>query len=161
MYGIIKTHKIDNPVRVTTSGCNTAIGNLSILVEKILYPIADKLPPKIKDGNDMLYIIDIINKSVLSHNHVLVSFDVVSMFPVIDNKWGLKTVKDVLLDNNFDLDSTQCIVDNLEICLTCNNSKFLQTDSTARGPHMSCFYADIAMARSEFLAYMFHLRPRV
>ena len=28
MYGIIKTHKIDNPVRVTTSGCNTAVGNL-------------------------------------------------------------------------------------------------------------------------------------
>lgn len=72
----------------------------------------------------MLYIIDTINKSVLAHNHVLVSFDVVSMFPVIDNKWSLKTVKDVLLDNNFDLDSNQCIVDNLEICLTSNNSKF-------------------------------------
>lgn len=83
------------------------------------------------------------------------------MFSNIDSKSGLKSVQDALLDNNFDLDSTQCIVDNLEICLTCNNSKFLQTDSTARGPHMSCFYADIAMARSEFLAYMFHLRPRV
>ena len=123
MYGIVKTHKIDNPVCVITSGCNTAVENLSILVEKILYPIADKLPSKIKDANDMLDIIDSINESVLADNYVLVNFDVVNMLPNIDNKSGLKNDKDVLLDNNFDLDSTQCIVDALEICLTCNSFK--------------------------------------
>ena len=121
---MVKTHKIDNPVHVINRGCNTTIENLSILVEKISYPIADKLPSKIKDTNDMFDIIDSINESVLTDNHVLVSFDVVNMFPNIDNKSGLKSVKDVLLDNNFDLDSTQYIVDALEICLTCNNSKF-------------------------------------
>ena len=40
------------------------------------------------------------------------------MFPNNDNKSGLKSVNDDLLDNNFDLDSTQCIVDALELCLT-------------------------------------------
>ena len=71
-----------------------------------------------------------------------------------------------MLDNNFDLDSTQCIVDVLEICLTYNNSKFnhqnyLQTDVMAQGPHMSCSYANIAMTKYDSLAKKFHLRCRI
>ena len=46
MCGMVKTHKIGNPVRVITSGFDTAIEKLSILVEKTLYPIADNLPSK-------------------------------------------------------------------------------------------------------------------
>ena len=72
MYGMVKTHKTDNPVRLITSGCNTAVEKLSILVEKTLYPIADKLPSKIKGTNNMLDIIDNINKSVLKDKCVLV-----------------------------------------------------------------------------------------
>ena len=30
MYGLVKTHKINNPVRVITSGCNTAVESFSI-----------------------------------------------------------------------------------------------------------------------------------
>ena len=65
-----------------------------------------------------------IKKSVLSENCVLVSFDVVNMFPHIDNKSGLLSVKEALTDSNFNVVSTQCIVNALEICLTCNNSTF-------------------------------------
>ena len=100
----------------------------------------------------MLEIIDDINKSVLSENCALVTFDVVNMFPNIDNKSGLLIVKEALKNSNFDVDSTQCIVDALKICLTCNKSKFnhphfLKTDSTTQGPHMSCSYADIGTAK--------------
>ena len=91
----------------------------------------------------MLDIIDSINESLLAVSHVLVSFDMVSMFPNIDSKSGLKSVKDVLLDNNFNA---------LEICLICNDAKlihqsFLQKDGVAQGPHMCCFYANIALAK--------------
>ena len=166
MYGMVKTHKNDNPARVITSGCNTAIEKLSILVEKTLYPIADNLPSKIKDTNNILEIIDQLNEFVLTDNFVLVSFDAVNMFPSIDNRSGLESVKNILIANEFDMDSTQCIVEALEICLTCNNSKFndqnfLQTDGTAQGPHMSCSYADIAMAKYDFLANEFHLKPKI
>ena len=37
MCGLIKTHKVGNPVRVMTSGCGTAMEKISILVEKCLY----------------------------------------------------------------------------------------------------------------------------
>ena len=103
---------------------------------------------------------------MLSENCVLVSFDVKNMFPNIDNKSGLLSVKKALTDSNFDVDSAQCIVNALEIYLTCNNSRFnhqyfLQTDGTAQGPHMSCSYADIAMAEYDSLANNFHLKPSV
>ena len=55
MYGMVKTHKADNPVRVITSGCNTVVEKLSILVEKTLYPLADRLNSKIKDTNNIRY----------------------------------------------------------------------------------------------------------
>ena len=124
MYGMVKTHKKDNPVHMISSGCNTAVEKLSILVEKTLYPVADNLPSKIKDINNMLEIIDQLNEFVLTDNFVLVSFDVVNMFPNIDNRSGLESVKNILIANEFDMDSTQCIVEALEICLICNNSKF-------------------------------------
>ena len=49
MYGNVKTHKIGNPTRVITSGCNTAIENLSIFVENVLYDIRSTLPSRTKD----------------------------------------------------------------------------------------------------------------
>ena len=113
MYGMVKTRKSDNPVRVKTSGCNTAIEKLSILVEKGLYPIADNLPSKIKDTNNILEIIDQLNEFVLTDNFVLFSFDAVNMFP--SSRSGRESVKNILIANEFDMDSTHCIAEALEI----------------------------------------------
>ena len=33
MYGLVKTHKVNDPVRSITIGCNTAIESLSIYIE--------------------------------------------------------------------------------------------------------------------------------
>ena len=38
MYGMIKTHKESNPARIITSGSGTTVKNLSIFVEKCLFP---------------------------------------------------------------------------------------------------------------------------
>ena len=114
----------------------------------------------------MLEIIDLLNDFVHTDKFVLVSFDEVNMFPIIDSRSALESVKNILIANDFDMDSIQCIVEALEIYLTCNNSKFndqnfLQTDGTAQGPHMFCSYADIAMAKYDILANQFHLKPKI
>ena len=114
----------------------------------------------------MLETIDQLNEFVLTDNFVLVSFDVVNMFPNIHNRSGLESVKNILITNEFDMDSTQSIVEALEICLICNNStfdgqNFLLTDGTAQGPHMFCSYADIAMAKYDSLANEYHLKPKI
>ena len=58
MYGLINTHKENNPARVIASGCETATEFLSILLEKYLYKEVHKINSMIKDTPDMLDIID-------------------------------------------------------------------------------------------------------
>ena len=80
MYGLIKTHKENNSVRVIASGCGTAIEYLSIFVHKYLYKVVSKIDSMIKDTPDMLNIIDMINDSnILTEDSVLVSFDIINV----------------------------------------------------------------------------------
>ncbi len=58
---------------------------------------------------------------------------------------------------DFKFPSTECIVEAVEICLTCNNCQFgemnfLQKHGTAMGPKNACSYVDIAMGEIDRLA---------
>ena len=167
MYGLVKTHKTNNPVRIITSGCNTAVDNLSIFVEKVLGKEVERIPSRIKVTSHILDIIDNLNDSDLPENSVLVSFDVVNMFPSIDNESGIKAVKKVLNDRESKNPPTECILQALlRLCLECNKSvfndkNFIQTYGTAQGPHMSCSYSDIAMAHFDSRAENYTLKPTV
>ena len=106
----------------------------------------------------MLNIIDNINsRNIITKDSVLVSFDVVNMFPSIDNVLGLEAVSEILHNRESDFPPTECFLDALKLCLECNNSVFndhfyLQVDGTAMGPHMSCSYNDIAMYKFDLKA---------
>ena len=81
---------------------------------------------------------------------MLVSFDIVNMFPSIDNEKGMKSVKDALNRRSILKPSTDCIIDALSICLNHNNSVFagqnlIQTNGTAMGAANSCSYSDLAV----------------
>ena len=160
MYGNVKTHKENNPVRVITSGCNTTVENVSIFVENDLFELASELPSRIKDTCHMLEISDDMNNSNISSSAILVSFDVANMFPSIDNNMVIASVRKYLDERECKDLPTDCVIEALELCLGChnfvfNNTNYLQTDSTAEGPHMSCSCADIAMAYhdSKVLSY--------
>ena len=58
MHGNVKPHKIGTPTSLVTSGCKTAIENLSIFVKNVIYDIAGDLSSRIKDTNHMLDTID-------------------------------------------------------------------------------------------------------
>ena len=162
-YSKVKTHKIGNPTRYITSGCNTAKENLSIFVENVLCDIVSELPSRIKDANHMLDIIDNLNFLVLPLDSILVSFDIINMFPNIDNL-VLSSVKKYLDLCSKNIPPTNCLLEALELCLTCNNSIFnnencLQIDGTVQGLQMLCSYADIAMADFNKEALEYHLSP--
>ena len=89
-------------------------------MEKILYDITSNLPSTIKDTGHMLDIIDEINNFNLPTNSVLVGFDIVNMFPSIDNKSGLKSVHDILELRDSKFPPTNCVIEALELCLSCN-----------------------------------------
>ena len=57
----------------------------------------------------MLDIIDNLNDSNLPDNSVLDSFDVVNMFPSIDNESGIKAVKEMLNVRENKNPHTECI----------------------------------------------------
>ena len=90
---LYKTHKIGNPVRLLTSGCNTAIENLSRYIEKICAPLTENLPNRIRDTSHLLEIIDSLNIEGLPVDAKLVSFDIINMYPSIDNIKGMEAVR--------------------------------------------------------------------
>ena len=166
IYGNIKIHKTDIREGVITSGCNTPVDHLSIFVEKVLYGIASELPSRIKDTNHMLDIIDDLNNLNLHTESVLVSFDIINMFPSIDNKMGINSVKTFSDERACKDPPTQCVIEAFELCLSCNNlvfnnNNYIQTNSTAQGPHMPCSYCDIAMAGHDSKVLMYVFPPKV
>ena len=73
------------------------------------------------------------------------------MYPSIDNKRGVEVIRNLLNSRTTLKPSTDCVIEALEICLTCNNSKFakqnlLQSNGTAIGAPNSCSYADLAVS---------------
>ena len=113
----------------------------------------------------MLDIIDLNNLNLYPES-VLVSFDIINMFPVIDNKMGINSAIKLLDERACKSPPTQCVIEAHELCSNCNNSIFnntnyIQTDGTAQGPHMSCSYSDIAMAGHDSKALMYDFPPKV
>ena len=53
MYGLVKTHKLNNPVKVIAGGCGTAVENLPIFVERCLYPEVLKIDSRIQDTSEI------------------------------------------------------------------------------------------------------------
>ena len=67
--------------------------NLSIFVKNVLFELAIELPSRIKDICHMLEIINNTNNSNLNSTAILVSFDIVNMFPSKDNNMGIASVR--------------------------------------------------------------------
>ena len=80
-----KTHKQGTPVRLLTSGCNTPIENLSRFIEAVCSPLTESMKSRIKNTDHLLNIIDNINENGIPTGTILVSFDVINMFPSINN----------------------------------------------------------------------------
>ena len=124
----------------------------------------DKINSRIKDTPDMLDIIDINNNNMITDSSILVCFDIVNMFPSIDDVSSLEAVSEILSNRESDFPPAEFILEALTICLECNNSVFdnvfyLQENGTVMDPHMPCSYNDIAMYRLDIKALNY--RPRL
>ena len=131
---------------------------MSAFTEFYLQLLARNLPCFIKDTTDLLNRIEQINnEGPFPDGTLFVSWDVVSMFPNIDNNLGLTAVKNALDARERKMPSTQCILEAVKICLECNHSVFkdnffLQIHGTAMEPKNACSYADLAMGEIDHKA---------
>ena len=166
-FGTIKTHKEGNPLRLITSYCGTAIENLSAFTEFYLKPLAPKLPSFVKDTTHLSQKIEDLNKlGPFPKESLLVSWDVVAMFPNIDNNLGINAITEALNSRTTNFPSTDCIVEAVKICLQYNNSQFkdenfLQIHGTAMGPKNACSYADLAMGIIDQKALSGNIKPNL
>ena len=71
---LYKTHKEGNPIRLLTTGCNTALGNFSRFIEKTCAPLTNNTDSRINDTEHMLQIICNINVNELPNDTILVCF---------------------------------------------------------------------------------------
>ena len=87
---------------------------------------------------------------MIPDNTVLVSFDIVEMYPSIDNDRAVAADRSALEARTNKWPSTDCMIEGLEIYLKCNNSTFslqnlLQLNGTVTGAPNTCSYADLAL----------------
>ena len=103
---------------------------------------------RIRDTSHLLDIIDELKSEMIPDNTILVSLDIVNMYPSIDK--GIAAARNALETKPSNSPSTDCITESLEICLKCNYSRFpsqnlLELNGTATGAPNSCSYADLAV----------------
>ena len=109
-FGTVKTHQEGNPIRLITSCCGTAIENLSAFSEYYLRPLAQELPSFIKDTTHLLQKIKELNrKGPFPSGTLLVSWDVFSMFPNIDNNLGTLAITKALNSRTIKNPSTDAL----------------------------------------------------
>ena len=78
---------------------------------------------RIKDTRHLLCIIDDLNKTDLPPNTKLVAFNIHNMYASIDDKRGVEVIRNLLNSRTTLKPSTDCVIEDLEICSTCSNSK--------------------------------------
>ena len=111
---------------IITSCCGTAIENLSAFTEFYLKPLAQGSPSFVKDTTHLLQKIEDLNKmGPFPKESLLVSWDVIAMFPNIDNHLGITAITEALNSRTTNFPSTDCIVEAVKISLqpTILNSK--------------------------------------
>ena len=128
-----------------TSCCGTAIERLSGFTEFYLKPLSQNLPSFIKDSTDLINKIQALNaKGPFPVGSLLVSWDVVSMFPNIVSDLGITAVRKALESRSSKFPSTDYIAEAVEICQF-SEQNFVHKHGTAMGPKNACSYADLAM----------------
>ena len=103
---------------------NSGTKNLSRFIENICAPLTENMRYRIKDTSHLLDIIDTINEKGVPEEIIIVPFDIVNMFPSIDNVKRMDAARLALNTRDSNKPSTECVLDGLEICLYNDNSIF-------------------------------------
>ena len=139
-----------------TTECNTAIENLSRFIEVVCAPLTNNIKTKIRDTSHLLHITNELNVEIILDNTILVSFDIVNMYPIIDNGRDIAVVRNALETSTNMSPSADYILEDLEICLKCNNSRFssqnlFRLNGTVTGASNSCSYAERITSKKKYL----------
>jgi len=90
-YTLTKIHKPTPVGRPIISGCDGPTERISVFADHLIQPIAQKQASYLKDVTDFL---NLIEKTKLLKNTILVSIDVTSLYTNIPQEEGITTVSE-------------------------------------------------------------------
>lgn len=90
-FALPKVHKHNKnpPVTPIVSGIGHLTSHASIMVDKFLKPLVEKLPSFLKDN---IYLLNILHKFSVSTSMLLVSIDVESLYSNMPHDWALESL---------------------------------------------------------------------
>lgn len=150
MYGLIKIHKNDLPVRPITSACCSPGFKLAKLLTKILSETFHEEGFHVKNSLDFVKLVRDID---IEDDELMISFDVVSMFTNIPIDLMVTLIgaraQDIFTSFNIEYELFgRILVFLLKECAVfqCNGMTFKQKDSLAMGSPLSPILAKILMS---------------
>ena len=162
-YLLPKLHKNGVPGRPVVSSCGCITENISIIVDWFLKPLISSIPSYIRDTKDFLQ--KIRNIGPLPEDALLVTLDVVALYPSIPIDDGLSALSTFLEEKHFNASVRSGIVKLARLVLTKNFFEFdrvlyKQISGTAIGTVMAVCYSIIYMHVFECQAISaHHLKP--
>ena len=154
-YGLPKTHKPDASLRPVVAAFVGARSPVSILVERILNQLLDHVPAHLKNTNEAHKILhDVFPDLKTPDNVVLVTMDVVALYPSIPIADGIAAVLHKLSLHQEDIDMLGLSLDDIESLMTLilennffmfNKQVYRQKHGIAMGNHLAPPLAIICM----------------
>ena len=160
LYFLPKIHKpvekwSDNgripPGRPIVSDCSSESYEVSKYIDHFLQPLAVSHDSFLKNTDDFLYKLRQVR---VKPDSLLVTLDVESMFTNIDNRTGIKAVREAFRKNPDSKRDDDLILELLKLCLENNDfefngKKYLQISGTSMGKTLAPGYCNITMAKWE------------
>ena len=159
LYGTIKLHKDQQPIRPIVSFCGSPTENLSKFLTSIVNPVTDIAPQKMKNSFQTK---EILEELVVPEDCLMVSYDVKSLFTCIPQDLAIQSLHQILTNNDQWKSKTSLELDDLiqlsKLCLestifSWNNSLYQQIKGTPMGSSISVVLAECTMQCIEELIF--------
>ena len=150
IYGQVKLHKQNKPLRPIVSTLGTVMYKTAKYITKILSPLVGSSP---YDAGDSFQLAEKLKSLTVPPSHVMVSFDVVSMFTNIPIELVLQLIDEKYNDiAQFTTLNKKQLLDVITfICESCyftyENQIYRQKNGLAMGMSLSPLLADVVLNR--------------
>jgi len=178
-HALVKDHKDPDesgfPLRPIAAVNNTATEKVDWLVSQILGQLVQFVPANLKNADDLVEKLKMLDFSLLTEDHCFVSLDVVKLYPSIPIDFGIRAVLDMAELHWKDIDNFGASVDDLKRALSFvsynyeiefNGSVYLQKKGCPMGAHFAPPFAIITLHKIEsqaiqILTEKFDFKPQI
>jgi hypothetical protein len=163
IYGVPKIHKLDSKMRLIVSNISTPTSKIAKYVTKEFSKLNYQSVFSVKNSQDLTQ--KLINQKV-DETEVLISFDVVSLFPSIPIDQAIEIVLEFLNSTELDRNKKASLIEMIKVCSRLNYCQFReniyrQNDGLPIGSPLSPLIAELYLRKFELTYCKESWWPRV